>query len=251
MIQREEDPREPRGSNSNEPVPSVPPCAMGTGACAGFGAGRGEGMNCESPADTERVLQATARVDQAKTRQTVGVTERDLAVYPLLAAVFEYPGEGTKKAIDRAVDALRDSNVEAANALERFRDTVGEWTPGRWEELHVRTFDVAPQCVPYLSVHVFGEESFKRAQLMTGLRESYARAGFNHDGELPDHLAVVLRFFPCFSEDERLELVHYCLVDAIEKMSGSLKKADNPYVHVLCAVLGVLKAHYPREAVHG
>ncbi|MBI5688431.1 MAG: molecular chaperone TorD family protein [Verrucomicrobia bacterium] len=112
------------------------------------------------------------------------------------------------------------------------------------EELYTGTFDVTPACVPYVSIHLFGEENFKRGEFMAALSARYAAAGFETRGELPDHLAVLLRFLAQTDEAERRELVQFCLLGPLGKMIAALSD-ENPYRALLKAVREVLAAAYP------
>lgn len=135
---------------------------------------------------------------------------------------------------------LAEPMPAAAAALAAFRAAVGGLGNDGLEDLYSRTFDLAPRCVPYLSVHLFGAESFKRARLMTGLDEAYRRAGFDRGGELPDHLGVVLRFADAFGAEDWEELLALCLGRPLARMRADLAAADNPYRHLLDAVRLVL-----------
>jgi nitrate reductase delta subunit len=112
------------------------------------------------------------------------------------------------------------------------------------EELYTATFDVTPACVPYVSIHLFGEENFKRGEFMAALSARYAAAGFETRGELPDHLSVLLRFLAQTDEAERRELVQFCLLGPLGKMIVSLSD-ENPYRALLKAVREVLTVAYP------
>lgn len=112
------------------------------------------------------------------------------------------------------------------------------------EELYTATFDVTPACVAYVSIHLFGEENFKRGEFMAGLNARYAQAGFPTHGELPDHLCLLLRFAAETSEAERRELTEFCLLGPLGKMITALSE-DNPYRALLETVRGVLRAAYP------
>ena len=81
--------------------------------------------------------------------------------------------------------------------------------PDAREECYTGTFDLAPACTPYVSVHLFGEESFKRATLMAALNVRHAEAGLAGDAELPDHIAVLARFAAQAGEEERRELAEF------------------------------------------
>lgn len=108
--------------------------------------------------------------------------------------------------------------------------------PELLEEAHVRTFLVAPASAPYVGVHLFGEESFKRAHLMSQLVERFRAVGFEPGNELPDHVAVLLRFARHLGSEELSDLVRWCLAVPITAMHGSLADTRNPYRHLLAAL---------------
>ncbi len=132
----------------------------------------------------------------------------------------------------------------ATTALARFATGMSKLTSDEREELYTATFDVTPACVAYVSIHLFGEENFKRGEFMAGLYERYSQAGFTTSGELPDHLSVLLRFVAETDEAERQELTEFCLLGPLGKMIAALT-GENPYRALLEAVRDVLQAAYP------
>ena len=74
---------------------------------------------------------------------------------------------------------LEAGAAEASEALEAFERAAVRRTFDELEDLYTRTFDLSPVCAPFLSVHLFGQESFRRARLMTALEEAYRKAGFD------------------------------------------------------------------------
>ena len=108
------------------------------------------------------------------------------------------------------------------------------------QELYSRSFDLSPICVPYASVHLFGAESFKRAELMTGLMTSYAEMGFDCGPELPDHIAILLQASNQFGPEDWSDLSKLVLKPAVEKMLADLDGAGSPWRHVLRAVERIL-----------
>ncbi|HLE85388.1 MAG TPA: molecular chaperone TorD family protein [Thermoanaerobaculia bacterium] len=143
---------------------------------------------------------------------------------------------------------LEAGAAEASEALEAFERAAVRRSFDELEELYTRTFDLSPACAPFLSVHLFGQESFRRARLMTGLEEAYRKAGFDRGTELPDHVAIVLQAAEAFPEAEWAELVERVLARPLAKMKGSLD-ARNPYRHLVEAVRQVLGvAEVPEEA---
>lgn len=126
---------------------------------------------------------------------------------------------------------MNENLLKLAQALEYPHNGSDEQ-----QELYTATFDVTPVCVPYVSIHLFGEENFKRGEFMAALHARYAQAGFNMRGELADHITVLLRFAAQVDEEERRELAQFCLLGPVRKMIASLT-ADNPYRAVLEAVV--------------
>ena len=108
------------------------------------------------------------------------------------------------------------------------------------QEYYVQTFDLTPHCPMYLSVHLFGEESFRRSELMVGLKNAYERHGVFELTELPDHLAVILKWNQLLNAEEWSELVSMGLLPMLPKMIAKLEKWNNPYALVLKAVQALL-----------
>ena len=170
-----------------------------------------------------------------------------------LAGLLEYPGSEFEARLRSGVLAehRHSSDQKAAlcreaatAALERFAVAISALTRDEREELYTGTFDVTPSCVLYASIHLFGEENFKRGEFMAGLQARYQQAGFSPMGELPDHLSVLLRFAAQTDDAERRELVQFCLLGPLGKMIAALNEA-NPYRALLEAVRDTLQAAYP------
>lgn len=154
----------------------------------------------------------------------------------LTAPVLEYPTERHISAVIEAQRILADECPPAATELGCFLAWLAGCRPGEAEEVYTRTFVLAPVCAPYASVHIFGEESFRRAELMSALREAFDRLGIETASELPDHLSLLLRLAGGLDEVEREELAAYCLRPAVAAMSRRLAETRNPYRHALRAL---------------
>ncbi len=158
----------------------------------------------------------------------------DVADLALLADLFEYPRDGFAEAAGRAA---RDVGAPAvANHLAAFAAEVAGLRPELLEEAHVRTFLVAPASAPYVGVHLFGEESFKRAHFMAQLVERFRAVGFDAGNELPDHVGALLRFARHLDAEELSDLVRWCLAAPVTAMHASLAETRNPYRHLLAAL---------------
>jgi nitrate reductase molybdenum cofactor assembly chaperone NarJ/NarW len=169
----------------------------------------------------------------------------------LLARLLEYPAADFESRLAQArerlsqwiIDPIHDIATPAVS-LEQFANAILAMAGERREELYTATFELSPACVPYVSIHLFGEENFKRGELMAALHARYATTGFQPGQELPDHLAVLLRFAAGIEETERRELLEYCLLQPLERMTGALS-IDNPYRDLLETVRHVLRCLHP------
>ena len=156
------------------------------------------------------------------------------ALLALLGEVLAHPDAGTRSRLGHFT-RLAAATPTAAAAAEAFCAEVRDLSLDALGEIYTRTFDVMPSCVPYLSVHLFGEESFHRARLMSGLHEALHAARVDARGELPDHLAVVLRAAPALDPDLWADLVDFVVRASLHAMSELLATTDNPYRHLLRA----------------
>lgn len=159
-----------------------------------------------------------------------------------LASCLEYPGADFMERLSFCEKQLADSLSSARFAV--FSQKMGELTEEQREELFTRTLDILPSCVPYVSIHLFGEENFKRGELMARLSHEYAQRGFDAGGELPDHLVTLLRYVAVLPRDEFRDLAEYCLLGPIASMISAVG-ASNPYCALLESLQAVIKAEFP------
>ena len=156
----------------------------------------------------------------------------------LLGRLLGYPGADFDSTLESALAAVDSLHLVA------FSKAIDALTQDVREELYTATFDVTPQCVPYASIHLFGEENFKRGEFMAALHSRFELLEFGTAGELPDHIAVLLRYASMLGESERRELLEFCLLGPLAKMTLMLAET-HPYRFLLEAVDDVLRAHYP------
>lgn len=172
-------------------------------------------------------------------------------LYRLFADLLEYPTPALARQAEECWLRLAVANAPAADLLHEFRRFVEQTPPARLEEIFAATFDLQAVCYPYVGYHLFGE-SYKRGQFMARLNEGYRQRGFSAGSELPDHVAIVLRFLALGSVDrvpERSEgddfaqaLLSEGLIPALDKMALAFgEPAGNPYAAVIRALLLVLR----------
>lgn len=168
------------------------------------------------------------------------------SLYPLVASLFDTPSATFKQEVLGARVQIQKEVPLAGEHLSAFADEVEMKKVGELEEIYNHTFCLMPLCVPYVSVHLFAEESFQRTAFMCLLKEAYQKEAFSEGQELPDHLAVLLRFAPKFSAEEWHEMVTCCLEKAVKGMLEKLKDTQNIYRHPLQALQCLLE----REVTH-
>ncbi|HVZ24007.1 MAG TPA: molecular chaperone TorD family protein [Vicinamibacterales bacterium] len=171
-------------------------------------------------------------------------------VAPLFGRLLEEPGDDRRTVASAVQEMLREDAPSAADLVGRFASAIDTQSLDALRELYASTFDLSPVCVPYASVHLFGDESFKRAGLMGALAEAYRDAGFEPGHELPDHVATMFRFLPKMTPEEQQDLAHFVLRPSIDRMAQALFGSRNPYRHVLDALRGLLAASVQVEAIH-
>jgi len=144
-------------------------------------------------------------------------------IFQLLADVLEYPQPGLGEAVRECAALLAADNHAAAACLHKFGAFVEETPRGRLEEVYTGTFDLNAACYPYVGYHLFGE-SYQRSVFMLELNKRYRAHGFpgGGAGELPDYMAVLLRFL-AVCDDATLsgEIVHEALLPALDHMDPS------------------------------
>ncbi len=165
--------------------------------------------------------------------------------YYALAQLLDYPTADYKQRITQVKVLLLVNQEQAAQVLERYRKSIEAISMEGLEELFTGTFDMMSVCIPYVSIHLFGEENFKRGEFMARLNNRYEETGFKHGDELPDHLSVMLRYLAQAEDGEAAELVKFCILAPLEKMISKLH-VKNPYSHLLDVIETTLKTDFPK-----
>lgn len=196
-------------------------------------------------------------MDQQATRRLWG----------LFADLLDYPQADLNDAAIACQRMASDVDPAAAAPLALFRAWLEQTPPGRVEEVYTAIFDLDVSRSPYAGYHLFGE-TYQRSLFLIGLKEWFAAAHFNSGQELPDHLAVLLRFLAlCDEGDRRDELIQDALLPALAKILAVGERQGNeeegvsgqappqadenvasPYLHVLRGLQAVLE-QWPRPAV--
>lgn len=175
-------------------------------------------------------------------------------LFDQFANLLEYPNEATLREAGLCLEQLKGIEPEAASLLESFYHGMQKRTLEKMQELYTSTFDMQPVCYPYIGYQLFGE-SYKRGAFMAQLNEAYHSSGHSAGKELPDHVAVILRFLALDRAMQEAEFgrVLLCegLTPALKKMIEALgKQVDNPYTSVVSALLLILTDISEKEMDH-
>ena len=176
------------------------------------------------------------------------------SLFDLFAALLEYPSAETTEQARDCLEQLKPTHHETAEALEKFVRRLDQQSLEKMRELYTITFDMQPVCYPYVGYHLFGE-SYKRGAFMAQLNEAYHAFGYSAEQELPDHLAVILRFLGLASTNRSGEfcqtLLNSGLMPALEKMLKVFNNdSENPYAGLLSALQLFLVPTPEKELTH-
>ncbi len=161
-------------------------------------------------------------------------------LYSLFADLLDYPTLATSLKAGHCYERLLQSQPDAAPLLESFYRTMEERSLEQMQELYTATFDMQPVCYPYVGYQLFGE-SYKRGAFMAQLNEAYQASCYSAGQELPDHLAVILRFMGLETAKKQGDFCQALLMEALkpalEKMLQVFgQQSENPYFRLLSAL---------------
>ncbi|HET8600160.1 MAG TPA: nitrate reductase molybdenum cofactor assembly chaperone [Segeticoccus sp.] len=164
---------------------------------------------------------------------------RTRTLYQVASLLLQYPDE---ELLDR-LPLLRsgaDAQPSAVGAaLEPLLQQLETRPLVDLQADYVQIFDLKRKCCPYLTYYAHGDTR-NRGMALLNFKSAYRRAGVVLDeGELPDHLAVVLEFTATVDLDEgrRLLLENRA---GLELLRLALRASGSAYEGVLAAVSSTL-----------
>jgi nitrate reductase delta subunit len=157
----------------------------------------------------------------------------------VLAHLLGYPDAALRGHLGELRDALRAERALTFGRLaelDALIDRLGSARTLDNEASYVETFDRGRGTALHLFEHVHGD-SRDRGPAMIDLIKTYEQAGlFFGEGELPDHLTVVLEYAstqpPEHAQAFLREIAHI-----LQIIFSALLKRQSPYASVLAAVL--------------
>lgn len=157
----------------------------------------------------------------------------------VLAALLRYPDAAFRAAVPELQQALRTERALPAARIEELcalLQRLQRDDPFTVESEFVDLFDRGRGTALHLFEHVHGD-SRERGPAMVDLQQTYERAGLLlADGELPDHLSVVLEFASTQPAREAREFLQE-IAHILRAIFSALKRRQSAYASVLAAAL--------------
>jgi nitrate reductase delta subunit len=157
-------------------------------------------------------------------------TTVDRALALAFADLLSYPSGPLGEAVSVCEARAGERSPKAGAMLTGFRVFAESSTLGELQEAYTAAFDLdslsdlEPTCYPYVGHHLF-DENHKRSAFLVGLNSRYREHDFTVEGELPDHLAVMLRFVAGCDDELAAELVGDAIVPALQRMARGVHPA--------------------------
>lgn len=156
-----------------------------------------------------------------------------------LARLLGYPDASLRAALDEVRAALHAERVLSAPSLaavDALIDWIGSRPPLEIEAAYVETFDRGRATALHLFEHVHGD-SRDRGPAMIDLIRTYDAAGLSlAEGELPDHLPVLLEFASTQPPPQAHEFLGET-VHILQAIYAALYTRRSPYAAALAAVI--------------
>jgi len=172
--------------------------------------------------------------------QTVNPT-----IYPVLAALLDYPEPELLAALDE-IDVALNNFPEAKVVLQPLLTFINEHSLIEVQENYVATFDRNPGHSLHLFEHVHGE-SRDRGQAMVDLLDEYKRLGLSMaTNELPDHVPLFIEVLGVVNAEEARVLLDEA-IHVLAAIGQRLAKSGSPYAAVF-TVLQTLTNVVPQPA---
>jgi len=157
------------------------------------------------------------------------------ATWQCASLLLDYPDETLPERIDLLHRAIGDLPPQLGEPLARFLAHAVAADPLDLQRDYVETFDARRRCNLFLTYFAHGDTR-KRGVALLRFKQAYLASGMRaDDGELPDHLCVVLEFAATVDRRAGWDL----LLDhraGLELLRMSLQDLDSRWADVVEAV---------------
>ena len=157
-----------------------------------------------------------------------------------LSRLFVYPDAELRERLAAARALLIQMAPDAVEGLDRFAEATAGLSLTEQEELFTRTFDFDPDTALEIGWHLFGED-YNRGALLVRLRGELRRHGIDENGELPDHLTLVLPLLERMEPEEAQTFFQCCVAPALSALLQGLQRKQSPYQYLVQCLLIVLE----------
>ena len=160
-------------------------------------------------------------------------------VWQSVSLLLDYPDEELLARAELIRSASRGLPPGIGDAIRSFLDHLESTPLPELQADYVETFDSRRRCNLFLTYFAHGDTR-KRGMALLRFKQTYLRAGFElDDGELPDHLCVVLEFAATVDHDlgRDLMLDHRA---GLELLRLSLRDLGSPWASLVDAVTATL-----------
>lgn len=163
-----------------------------------------------------------------------------MPIYGLFADILDYPERSIAKSLGDCIGELTPAIPDAPAQLKSFQNSIADKSLGQLQEAYTNAFDLRPDCTPNLGYHLFGDDG-RRGLFLAELKGRMESRGIRPGVELPDHIALLLRYVDIADKEERIPVIEDCLLPAVARMVEVLKPSGNPYEHALSALLSLIR----------
>ena len=156
-----------------------------------------------------------------------------------VSLLLDYPDEQLLARAELVRSASRALPDAIGDSIRDFLAHLGSTPLPELQADYVETFDNRRRCNLFLTYFAHGDTR-KRGMALLRFQQTYLRAGFElDDGELPDHLCVVLEFAATIDRDlgRDLMLDHRA---GLELLRLSLRDMHSPWASLVDAVTATL-----------
>lgn len=169
-----------------------------------------------------------------------GLEPGDVAVVHLAAALLlAYPDAARREREAAVAAAIGELPGQVRADLASFLADTAEWDDGALAAHYVATFDLRRRCALHLSFYSSGDTR-RRGMALVTFAEAFSAAGFEvPEGELPDHLPLVLEMSACGGTEIAAVLLA-AHRQGVELLRSALHQVRSPYAAVLDAVCRTL-----------
>lgn len=173
-----------------------------------------------------------------------------LKTYKILSLLLSYPGPELQEFLRETLPELRNEALlspETIDGIENFINRFTKMDLTEWQAEYVQLFDYSRSASMHLFEHIHGD-SKDRGQAMVNLLEFYRENGMQLSAnELPDYIPAFLEFLSTMESQRAAELLAEP-VHIIHRIHHALKEKDNPYQHVLAAIVSLSSRRHDEKA---